>query len=101
MQIAFTLPLSMLLLFPVCNFRLGLFYPALMILLGTHYLPFTFLYGMRMFLLLASILIGAGVVIGMYFPAPFSIGGWVGGLTLLVFALTGRALVAPSINAHA
>lgn len=100
MQVAFTLPLSMLLLVPVCNFRLSLFYPALMILLGSHYLPFTFLYGMRMFLLLASILIGAGVVIGMYFPAPFSIGGWVGGLTLLVFALTGRALAAPSINAH-
>ena len=62
MQIAFTLPLSMLLLVPVCEFRLSLFYPALMILLGAHYLPLTFLYGMRMFLPLAAILIGAGVV---------------------------------------
>jgi hypothetical protein len=99
MQIAFTLPLSMLLLVPVCELRLSLFYPALMILLGAHYLPFTFLYGMRMFLPLAAILIGAGVTIGMYLPAPFSLGGWVGGLTLFVFALIGRALVDPATEA--
>jgi hypothetical protein len=99
MQVAFVLPLSMLLLVPVCELRLGLFYPALMILLGAHYLPFTFMYGMRMFLLLAAILIGAGVVIGMYFPAPFSLGGWVGGVTLLFFAFLGRALVDPKFEA--
>jgi hypothetical protein len=87
------------LLVPVCELRLGLFYPALMILLGAHYLPFTFMYGMRMFLLLAAILIGAGVVIGMYFPAPFSLGGWVGGVTLLFFAFLGRALVDPKFEA--
>jgi len=101
MQIAFTLPLSMLLLVPVCEFRLSLFYPALLILLGAHYLPFTFLYGMRMFVPLAAILIGAGVVIAMHFPAPFSLGGWVGGGTLFVFAWIGRALVTPRINAKA
>ena len=94
MQIAFTLPISMLLLVPVTEFRLSLFYPALMVL-GAHYLPFTFLYGMRMFLPLAAILIGGGVVIAMYLPASFSLGGWVGGLTLFAFALIGRALVRP------
>lgn len=52
MQIAFTLPLSMTLLFPVCSHQLNLFYPALMILLGAHYLPFAFLYGLRMFAVL-------------------------------------------------
>src|ERR1700693_5823288 len=40
MQVAFVLPISMLLLFPVTELRLTLFYPALMILLGAHYLPF-------------------------------------------------------------
>ena len=39
MQIAFTLPMTMLLLVPVTEFRLNLFYPALLILLGAHYLP--------------------------------------------------------------
>lgn len=93
MQIAFTLPLTMLLLIPVTEVRLSLFYPALMILLGAHYLPFAFLYGMRMFIFLAAILVGSGVVIGLHFPGSFSLGGWIGGLTLFVFAWIGRATV--------
>jgi hypothetical protein len=93
MQIAFTLPLSMLLLVPVATFRLNLFYPALMVLVGAHYLPFTFLYGMRMFIPLCAILVGGGVVIALYFPSTFSLGGWVGGLAIFLFAWIGRATV--------
>jgi hypothetical protein len=92
-QIAFTLPLSMLLLVPVTAFRLNWFYPALMILVGAHYLPFTFLYGMRMFIPLCAILTGAGVVIAMYFSGSFSLGGWIGGVTLFMFAWIGRASI--------
>lgn len=58
MQIAFVLPFSMLLLAPVGLYHLNWFFPALMVLLGAHYLPFATLYGMRMFLVLAGILIG-------------------------------------------
>jgi hypothetical protein len=43
MQAAFVLPLSMPLLLPVGLYRLNWFYPALMILVGAHYLPFVFL----------------------------------------------------------
>jgi hypothetical protein len=93
MQIAFTLPMTMLLLVPVTEFRLSLFYPALMILLGAHYLPFTFLYGMRTFIPLCAVLVGAGVVIALYFPKSFSLGGWIGGVTLLIFACILRASV--------
>jgi hypothetical protein len=91
MQIAFTLPMSMLLLVPVTEFRLNLFYPALMILVGAHYLPFVFLYGMRMFIPLCAILVGSGVVIAYCFSGSFSIGGWICGLMLFVFAWIGRA----------
>ena len=76
MQIAFVLPLSMPLLLPVGLYRLNWFYPAMMILLGAHYLPFVFLYGMRMFAVLAALLIGGGTLIAMYFSASFSIGAW-------------------------
>jgi len=93
MQIAFTLPMCMLLLVPVTEFRLNLFYPALMILVGAHYLPFTFLYGMRMFIPLCAILVSSGVVIAHYFSESFSLGGWICGLTLFVFAWIGRATV--------
>jgi len=92
MQVAFTLPLSMLLLIPVTAFRLNWFYPALMILLGAHYLPFIFMYGMRTFAVLAAILIGGGVVIAMHFQESFSLGGWVGGVTLFVIAWILRAV---------
>lgn len=93
MQIAFTLPLSMLLLVPVTHYRLNLFYPAFMILLGAHYLPFTFLYGMRMFVPLSAVLTGGGVAIALYFSGSFSLGGWIGGVSLFIFAWIGRASV--------
>ena len=93
MQIAFTLPLSMLLLVPVAQYHLNLFYPALMILVGAHYLPFTFLYGMRLFIPLCAILVGGGTAIALYGPGTFSLGGWVGGLILFLFAWIGRASV--------
>lgn len=92
MQVAFVLPLSMLLLLPVGLYKLNWFFPALMILLGAHYLPFATLYGMRMFLFLAGILIAEGVVIALYLPGRFSPGAWIGGLTLLIFAWIGRSI---------
>jgi hypothetical protein len=91
MQIAFVLPISMLLLAPVGLYRLNWFFPALMILLGAHYLPFASLYGMRLFLFLAGILIALGVVIALRFSGMFSLGAWIGGLVLLVFAWIGRS----------
>jgi hypothetical protein len=93
MQTAFGLVVTMLLLAPVAQFRLELFFPAMMVLLGAHYLPFTFLYGMRMFLVLAALLAGGGVVLGIYVHGPFSLGGWVGGGLLFAFAWIGRGLV--------
>jgi len=93
-QLAFGLLLSMLLLAPVTAYHLQWFYPALMILVGAHYLPFTFLYGMRMFLPLAGILIGGGVAIAEFLPNKLSPGAWITGITLLVFAGIGRAVAA-------
>jgi hypothetical protein len=92
MQVAFVLPLSMLLLVPVGLYRLNWFFPALMVLVGAHYLPFATLYGMRMFLFLAGILIATGVVIAVYSAGTFSLGAWIGGLALFVFAWIGRSI---------
>jgi hypothetical protein len=99
MQVAFVLPLSMLLLVPVGYFRLNWFFPALMVLVGAHYLPFAFLYGMRMFLALAGILIAMGVVIALYFAQTFSLGAWVAGLALFVFAWIGRSVASGEATA--
>jgi hypothetical protein len=103
MQIAFALGFSILLLVPVGHYELNLFFPALMVLVGAHYLPFATLYGMRMFLVLAGILIAMGVVIALYFSGTFSLGAWVTGLALFVFAWIGRSIatreaIAPSTH---
>jgi hypothetical protein len=92
MQTAFVLPFSMLLLLPVTLYRLNWFYPALMILLGAHYLPFVTLYGMRMFAALAALLIGGGVIISLYWSSHFSAGAWYTGAMLLLFAGIGRTI---------
>jgi hypothetical protein len=88
-QVAFVLPLSMPLVAPVVAYRATWFYPAMMVLLGAHYLPFATLYGMRSFLILAALLIGSGMAIALYLPGNFSLGGWVAGAILLVFAAVG------------
>ena len=99
MQVAFVLPFSMLLLVPVGLYDLNLFFPALMVLLGAHYLPFATLYGMRMFLILAGILIATGVMIAHYFLEAFSLGAWIAGLALFVFAWIGRSIATGEASA--
>ena len=93
MQVAFVLPLSMPLLLAVGRYRLSWFFPAMMILVGAHYLPFVFLYGMRMFALLAALLVGGGMAIALYASSEFSAGAWYTGVVLLVFAGIGRTMV--------
>ncbi len=93
MQVAFVLPLSMPLLLPVGLYRLTWFYPAMMILLGAHYLPFAFLYGMRTFAALAAILVGGGVMAALHLSDRFAFGAWYTAIALLIFAFIGRALM--------
>jgi len=90
MQIAFTLPLTLPLVLVVASFRPDWFYPALMITLGAHYLPFMFLYGMWQFGALAGVLILSGIAIALYVPHFVSIGGWLTAVLLFVFAFVGR-----------
>jgi hypothetical protein len=90
MQAAFVLPFNLPLVYAATVHHQYWFYPALMIALGSHYLPFIFLYGMWQFGGLAAVLIGSGIVIGMYLPTVFSLGGWSTAATLLVFAFIGR-----------
>jgi hypothetical protein len=92
MQIAFTLPLNLPLVAAATFCRQNWFYPAFMIVLGTHYLPFIFLYGMPQFGVLAAFLIGAGVAIGLYAPSAFSLGAWLTAAILLLFAFVGRSV---------
>lgn len=89
MQVAFTLPLSLPVVGAAALYRLEWFFPAFMIVLGAHYLPFVFLYGMRMFAVLCTLLVSAGLGLALYAPTVFSAGAWITGALLLIFAVAG------------
>lgn len=93
MQVAFVLPLCLPLVAAATLYRLEWFYPAFMILLGAHYLPFVFLYGMRMFAVLSVGLVALGVVLARSREVPLAAPAWITGLILLAFASAGLALV--------
>jgi hypothetical protein len=93
MQVAFILPLTLPLVIGIALLRPAWFYPALMIALGAHYLPFVFLYGMWQFAGLCATLVAGGVAIGMYVSRPASLGAWLTAAILFIFAFAGRHVV--------
>ncbi len=86
MQIAFTVPIGLVAVVAMLAGRTELFFPASMVIVGGHYLPFTFLYGMRMFAYLAVALVVPGLLLLVWVPAPFASGGWITGGVLVAFA---------------
>ena len=91
-RVAFTLPLTLPLVIAIAALRPAWFYPAFMIVLGAHYLPFIFMYGMWQFGVLSATLIASGVAIAMYVPTPVSLGAWLTASLLFAFALVGRSV---------
>ena len=55
------------------------FYPAFLMIVGAHYLPFIFLYGMWQYGVPAAVMLGAGLGLGRLAPASFPPGGRAGG----------------------
>jgi hypothetical protein len=96
MQVAFIVPLSLPVIGAAALYNINWFYPAFMIVVGGHYLPFIFLYGMWEFGLLASLLLGGGAAIGLLWPQMFSPGAWFTGIVLLAFALLLQIAPRPS-----
>lgn len=92
-QVAFTVPLNFLLVGAATLYRDNWFFPAAMIVVGTHYLPFMTLYGMKMFGILAGLLVVIGAGLALYGPDSFSLGAWMTALLLIAFAFLGRHLV--------
>jgi hypothetical protein len=76
MQVAFMVPFSLPVIGAATLFRHNWFYPACMVIVGAHYFPFIFMYGMWQFGILAASLLGAGLAIALYLPSTFILGGW-------------------------
>ena len=91
MQVAFAFTLNFPLVFAATVYHRNWFYPTFMIAIGAHYLPFVFMYWMWQFAVLAGVLVGSGVLVGLYLPGVFSLAGWVTAAMLLMFALVAVA----------
>lgn len=101
MQVAFTVPAGLPLVWAATVHRAEWFYPSFMILVGAHYLPFVFLYGMRHFAVLAGLLVAGGMVLLASPGAPFAAGGWATGAVLWAFAALGWVLAGREARAAA
>ena len=93
MQVAFVLPLCLPVVAAVAAHHLAWFYPAFMVVLGAHYLPFVFLYGMPMFWALSISLVGLGVALAHQTDGSFAGPAWITGGVLLGFAVLGLRLI--------
>jgi hypothetical protein len=54
-----------------------------MVIMGAHYLPFSHLYGMRIFLALGAAMWSVGLVIGLWAPDLSVVGAWLTGAGLV------------------
>ena len=87
MQTAFIVPLLLPLAFAAALYNVNWFHPAVMLIVGAHYLPFIFLYGMRSFGVLAIVLMAGAVAIALRRADSFATAAWVTATALLVFAI--------------
>jgi hypothetical protein len=92
-QIAFTVPINFLLVGAATLNNENWFFPAAMIVVGAHYLPFVTLYGMRIYAALGATLVSVGAGLVLFVPGIFSLGGWFTASVLIVFAFLGRKIV--------
>ena len=91
-QVAFTIPLAYPVIWAAAQENINWVFPAFLVIVGAHYLPFIFLYGMWQFGIIAGLLVALGTGIGWYFPESFALGGWVGAAVYLLFAFPFRAI---------
>jgi hypothetical protein len=92
-QIAFTVPAGFIVVAAATLYNPNWFFPAAMVIVGAHYLPFVFLYGMPHFAVLAVLLIAGGALLGRYGPDSFALGGWISAAVFVIFAFVGRSAV--------
>lgn len=86
-EVAFIVPLCLPVILLAAKGNVNWYYPAFMIVVGAHYLPFMFLYGMRSYAVLAGALILGGVAAAWGLPGMFTVGAWFTGAALILFAL--------------
>lgn len=86
-QIGLIIPFSFPLIFLLTKENVNLFFPALTIIIGAHYLPFVYAYKLKTYWILASLLVIGGILFGFIFPDEHIYCAYYTGITLLLFAI--------------
>ncbi len=92
-EVAIIAPLMLPLAGAAALYRIEWFYPAMMIAVGAHYLPFAFLYGMRHFIVLAVAMMVPGLLVAIYAPQLSLHAAWYTSLVLAIAAFVGFRLL--------
>ncbi len=92
MQVAFTVPLTLPVVGGAALHNVNWFYPGCMIVVGAHFMPFIFMYGMWQYGVLAGALLGGGFLLGTRMPDEFILGGWLTGAALVLFGLVAGSI---------
>lgn len=98
MQVAFVVPLCLPVILAVAHHETHWFYPAFMVVVGAHYLPFVFLYGMRMFAVLGFGLVALGMAVAHQPAWPMAWAAWLTAAVLVTAAVAGWALVSRELR---
>ena len=93
------MPLALPVVAGAALYRRDWFYPATMIIVGAHYLPFGFLYGMWQFPVLGAVLLALGLKFGLSAPATFGTPAWITACALFLYAF--YALIVTTREARA
>jgi hypothetical protein len=86
-QIGLIIPFSFPVVFMATKENVNLFFPALTIVIGAHFLPFIYAYKMKTYWILASVLVIGGSYFGFIMPGNFSYCTYFTGSILILFAI--------------
>ncbi len=97
-QIGLIIPFSFPLIFLLTKEKVDLFFPALTIIIGVHYLPFVYAYKLNTYWVLASLLVIGGSFFGFMMQADFFYCAYYTGSVLILFAIMNYYIVTKEIK---
>jgi hypothetical protein len=95
-----TLFVGLFLAYCIAQYKIELFYPFMLMIIGARYLTFQTLYGLRIYWLLGAALIVAGFI-SVILNFPFIFGAYIGGFIEILFALIIFRQCKIDLSAHA
>ena len=100
-QISLVIPFTLPVVFMVILNNTNLFFPAIAIIVGAHFLPFVYAYKLFTFWILAPLLVVGGCLFGFLFVDHVAYCAYYIGILLVLFAFLNRSLILAEIKINA